>query len=501
METGMIAAAENIGDSADQGNAREVVVVDMDRTLLVSDMTLENALGVVGHKPWKIPAMIGWAMKGRAVLKARLAETAMPSLAHVPVNPEVVAYVEARRSAGAKTVLASASSAPIVTGIARQTGLFDEAYGATEANNFKGEAKADFLDATYGKGGYTYVGDSPSDLKVWSRAGHAVTVGASPSLRRQAEAVAPGAEHLDVASRGMSTWLRGVIKAIRPHQWSKNALIFVPLLAAQALTGGTILAAILAFIVFSLTASSVYILNDMLDLDSDRSHPRKRLRPFASGIVPIKDGLKIAPLLLFAAVLLAVLFLPPSFLIVLPVYFVATTSYSLWLKRKVMVDVFLLAGLYTVRIIAGGEATGVPMSPWLIAFAIFFFLCLAIVKRMAEIVDIARNDKARQSKRDYGLVDLPMVQSLGAAAGFGSILILVAYFTSPDATSLYRSPEYLWGIGPLMLFWVSRILVLANRGHVDDDPIVFAAKDRTSLAVGAIVVLIIMAAEYLPWLF
>jgi 4-hydroxybenzoate polyprenyltransferase/phosphoglycolate phosphatase-like HAD superfamily hydrolase len=478
---------------------REVLVVDMDRTLLATDMTMEAVLAFLGKHPLKLFTLIGWALQGRSVLKARLAEAVMPGVALAPVNPEVLALVEERRAAGAHTVLASASNERVVAAVAERFGVFDTVMGATEANNFKGSAKADALDAAYGAGGYTYVGDSPSDLKVWSRAGGVVTAGAPKGLRGRAEALGKPVRHLALASREPGAQARAFIKAMRPHQWSKNILIFVPLLAAQAFSVPVLLNALIAFVVFSMTASSVYVLNDLLDLDADRAHPRKRKRPFASGLVAIKDGLWLAPLLLLGAIALAIAFLPVPFLAVLGLYYIATLTYSFWLKQKIMVDVFLLAGLYTARIVAGGAATLIPMSPWLIGFSIFFFLALAIVKRLAELIDMVRANKPRSSKRDYSAQDLGMVQSLGAAAGFAAILVLNFYFTSPEATRFYAAPEYLWAVSPLLLFWMSRMLVLANRGEVDDDPIVFAAKDRTSRLVGVCVVAIVLCAEFLPW--
>ena len=476
---------------------REIVVVDMDRTLLAVDMTLESVLGLAGRQPLKIFSMIGWAMSGRATLKARLAEDVMPDVALAPANPEVVAYLEAKKADGAFLVLASASNQKVVQAVADRFGFFDAVHGATAENNFKGSAKAEFLNATYGKRGYTYLGDSPSDLKVWSQAAKAVTVGTPKSIREQAAKAAPEHEHLDVASRDTGTYVRKLIKTLRPHQWSKNVLIFVPLIAAQLFTTGNIIAAGLAFLAFSLTASSVYVLNDMVDLDADRAHPRKQKRPFASGIVPVKDGFLLGPLLLLASFAIAVAFLPPLFVLVLAGYYALTTSYSFFLKKKIMVDVFTLAALYTVRIIAGGAATDIPMSPWLIGFSIFFFLALAIAKRLGELVAVIQKDKGRASKRDYSAVDLGMVQSLGAAAGYASILILILYFSSPEATELYTHPEVPWGVSPLLLFWVSRMFVIANRGEMDDDPIVFAAKDRTSMAVGALCVAVVLVAKFL----
>ncbi len=477
--------------------ARETVIVDMDRTLLAVDMTLESVLGLAGRKPWKIPAMIGWALAGRAVLKAKLADEAIPDVELAPANPEVIDYLEKKKAEGARIVLASASNEKIVQAVADRFGLFDAAHGSNRDDNFKGSAKADFLDRTYGKGAYTYLGDSPSDMKVWARGGKAVTVGATGKVQKEAAKLSPEHEHIAVASRDRGTYVRKLIKTLRPHQWSKNVLIFVPLLAAQEINPGTLIAATLAFIAFSLTASSVYVLNDMVDLDADRAHPRKKKRPFASGIVPVKDGFVLGPLLLLSAFGVAIFFLPLLFVAVLAGYYALTTGYSFFLKRKIMVDTFTLAGLYTIRIIAGGAATLIPMSPWLIGFSIFFFLALAIAKRLGELVAVIQKDKGKASKRDYSSVDLGMVQSLGAAAGYASVLVLIFYFNSPEASSLYERPEVLWGVTPLLLFWVSRLLVIANRGEMDDDPIVFAAKDKTSMAVGVLCAAIVLVAEFL----
>lgn len=475
----------------------ETIVVDLDRTLISTDMTLECLLAFIGRHPLEIPKLIGWGLSGRSRLKDEVGKRSAPNPATVPLNPEVIDYLRAKKAEGAHLVLASASNEGVVNAIAQEVGLFDEVIGSTAQSNLKGTAKAAELDRRYGSGNYTYVGDSPADLKVWARAGKAVTVGTSRGLRKKVEDVAPAAEHIDVAARQPGTFFANLLREMRPHQWSKNILIFVPLLAAHAFSLQTFVAALLAFLIFSLTASSVYLINDMVDLDADRAHPRKRLRPFASGRLALKDGLIAAPLLLVCAIGLGALLLPPLFMLVLAGYFLATLSYSLWLKQKVMVDVFLLAGLYTFRILAGGAATGIPMSPWLLGFSLFFFLALAIVKRVAELVDIIESKDTRESKRDYTAIDLGTVQSLGAAAGYASILVLTFYFTSPEATELYDAPVVLWAVGPLMLFWISRMLVLASRGHMDDDPIVFAAKDRTSLIVGACVAATILLAVFL----
>jgi len=272
-------------------SSREIVVADMDRTLMACDLTVESMLALISKSPFKLPVLLGWLLSGRSTVKEKLANQAMPDIDLAPENPEIVSYLKAKKAEGALIVLASASNEKLVQAVADRFGIFDEVFGSTPGDNFKGAAKAAGLDEKYGKGGYTYIGDSPSDLKVWSNAGKAVTAGVSVSLQRKAAAIAPEAEHLKLASRSKAGLFKGILKAIRPHQWSKNILLFVPLLAAHSITYEAVAAALIGFVAFSLTASSVYLVNDMLDLDADRAHPRKRFRPFASGIVPVKVGL------------------------------------------------------------------------------------------------------------------------------------------------------------------------------------------------------------------
>lgn len=478
----------------DTASAAEIIVTDLDQTLVKTDLTIESILKFVSRNPINIFVLIGWMIKGRSVMKAKLAEVAMPNIDMVPLNQEVVDYLQTKKASGATLVLASASNLSVVEKVAQRLGIFDHVFGSQPGNNLKGSDKADALIERFGEGAFVYLGDSPADLSIWKSAQRAVTVGAGKALRRKAEHAAQECEHIQLESRTAKTWWRGVTKQLRPHQWSKNVLIFVPAFAAQEFAITTLIACVLALISFSLTASSVYVINDLLDLEADRAHPRKRLRPFASGALPIKDGFVLAPMLLGAALLIGSLFLPFIFVATLAGYFVLTLSYSLILKQKIMVDVFVLAALYTIRIVAGGTATEIPMSPWLLGFSLFFFLALALIKRIAELVDIIQNDRGRASKRDYTEIDLGTIQSLAAAAGYAAIVVLTFYFTSPEATSLYGSPELLWGVSPLLLFWISRMLALASRGHMDDDPIVFSAKDRTSLAVGFLVFCIALAA-------
>lgn len=298
---------------------------------------------------------------------------------------------------------------------------------------------------------------------------------APSGLRREAERVSLVTEHLDTVHGAAQAYL----KALRPHQWLKNVLVFLPMLAAHQLDGPTVLASLLAFAAFSCIASSVYVLNDLLDLAADRAHPRKRSRPFASGRIPLAHGTWMAlGLILLGGGLSALL--GPGFLLIMLGYLALTTAYSLTLKRRVVIDICVLAGLYTARIVAGGAATGIELSVWLLAFSIFFFLSLAAVKRQAELIDSAARGKLTASGRGYHVDDLPIIAMVAIAAGFVSVLVLMLYVNSPAVVDLYDRPEALWGVSAILLYWITRIAMIAHRGFMDDDPVVFSARDRNS---------------------
>jgi 4-hydroxybenzoate polyprenyltransferase len=283
-----------------------------------------------------------------------------------------------------------------------------------------------------------------------------------------------------------SPTLRDVIEAMRLYQWVKNLLIFAVLIANHTFTdlGGWTRTG-LAFLAFGLCASSVYLLNDLLDLQLDRLHARKRERPFASGRLPLTLGLGLAALLLVIAAIIAT-FLPPLFVVVLATYFVTTSAYSLWLKRKVLVDVFVLASLYTLRVIAGAAAATIVPSFWLLAFSMFLFLSLAMVKRYAELIDSRDDSGAAAPGRGYNFADLEVLASLGASSAFTAVLVLALYINSDSVMPTYRLPEAIWLLCPLLLYWLSRLWILARRHRLDDDPIVFAAGDWVSQTVIAL---------------
>lgn len=456
---------------------KTTLVVDLDGTLLKSDMLYESFWSAFGRNlrsPFLSVAALG---RGKAALKTYLRSEADIDATSLPYDEAVIEYIRAHRAQGGRTALVTASNQVFANEIAEHLQIFDEVHGSDAAHNLKGPNKATFLVERFGEDGFCYMGDAAADLPVWEVSNKVVTVNAAASVRQQAERLGKPFEHLATTAKS----LRPYIKALRPHQWLKNILIFLPMLAGHQLDAATVVSSVLAFIVFSLVASSVYVLNDLLDLNADRAHPRKRLRPFASGVVPIAHGNVLALSLLAVGVVIAAL-LGGTFLLTLAAYYVLTTAYSLSLKRKIIIDICVLAGLYTVRIIAGGVATGIELSVWLLAFSIFFFLSLAAVKRQAELVDMAERGVLTAKGRGYHVEDLPIISMVGLTAGYISVLVMALYVNSPAVQELYAFPNALWGICCVLLYWLTRMVLITHRGSMHDDPVVFIAKDRVSQA-------------------
>lgn len=452
----------------------QVLVVDLDGALLRSDVLFETFWSAFG-RDWRSPiASLSALLEGRAALKRHLAQASDIDETTLPYDPEVIAYVSGWRERGGRTALVTASDHGIAVRVAAHLDLFDEVHGS-DGLNLKGKAKAAFLAERFGSGGFAYMGDAAADVSVWEQSGKAITVNASRALRSRAESLGRPFEHLNTAAQPLGPYLM----ALRPHQWLKNILVFLPMLAAHQLDGRTFLNSFAAFVAFNLVASSVYVLNDLVDLGADRAHPRKRLRPFASGSIPIAHGGWMALGLVLVGALISAL---PSwqFLLVMLGYYVLTTAYSLHLKRHILIDICVLAGLYTVRIVAGGVVTGVPLSVWLLAFSLFFFFSLAAVKRQAELVDMAERGQLDASGRGYHVDDLPIMSMIALGSGYVSVLVMALYVNSPAVLQLYRQPAALWGICCVLLYWLTRMVMVTHRRAMHDDPIVYAVKDRIS---------------------
>lgn len=468
------------------------LVVDLDGTLLRSDLLLETGLAFVRHRPLKALRLFKWLVKGKAALKANLARAVDIDVTVLPYDPAVLDLVNSARNSGRKVVLATASHISLAERIAEHLGIFDQVLASDEKVNLSSHRKRDLLVENFGVKGFDYVGNSSDDLSVWEVARDAYVVNPERGVERRAQAIGnvKGVMLSNVA--GVKDWR----KALRLHQWMKNILIFVPLLAAHQLGNYLLIwQGVLAFLFFGLCASSVYLLNDLLDLADDRHHGTKRFRPFASGRLSISSGIMVFPVLLIGAFAGAALFLPWAFVATLVAYYILTFAYSLWLKRQMAVDVIALAALYTLRIIAGAAAFGLELTFWILAFSMFMFLSLALVKRYAELGEARRKGLTQKTRgRGYYPGDLEMISSLGASSGYLAVMVLALYIHDQATTSLYAHSQIIWLACPLLLFWVTRVWMLTHRGQMHDDPVVFAIRDRVSLMVGALFCLVFWAA-------
>jgi 4-hydroxybenzoate polyprenyltransferase len=451
-----------------------VLVVDLDGTLSRTDTLHEAVLGLLTRDPRVILPLLGALMRGRAAFKAFVADRHVVPGSSLPLNADVLDLLRSARADGRRTALVSAADARQVQALAETVALFDDVEGSTTERNLKGSEKARHLVDRYGEGGFDYAGDAWADLPVWAHARRTITVDAPARLRRAVDRTQPDALHLGQGKHQVAA----VLRAMRPHQWSKNLLVFLPLLAAH--DASALGPALLAFCSFCCAAAAVYVINDLLDLEADRSHPRKRSRPFAAGELTAAQGGVMALALLVGATGLGLLTGNPAFLAVLAAYVVSTFAYSLWLKRKLLVDVLALAGLYTIRIVAGGAAAALALSPWLLGFSMFLFLGLATVKRQAELMDQAATGR-ESSGRAYTVDDLPVLRGLALASAIASVLVMALYVSSEDVQPLYSRPDLLWALCPVLLYWLLRMIMMAHRGQMTDDPIVFAARDRVSL--------------------
>jgi 4-hydroxybenzoate polyprenyltransferase len=465
------------------------LVVDLDGSLVRTDMLYESFFASVkggfAHHWSALDAL----RRGKASLKAYLAGSGMTDYGLLPYNSGVLDLVRDAKSKGRRVYLATASDRRHAEGIAAHFGMFDGVFSSDGVVNLSGNAKARLLIDTFGDRGFDYVGNNKVDVAIWSHARTAYIVSNSAGLIRKVETIGVPVERVETPTAGLRVWL----KALRVHQYAKNALIFVPLLTSHAYSLHSALSALLAFVAFSLCASSVYLLNDLIDLDADRQHPTKQRRPFACGAIPIAHGVIAIPVLLAVAYVCALL-TSLLFTSVLTGYFALTVAYSFTLKRRLMVDIVVLAALYTTRVIAGAAAILVVPSEWLLAFSMFVFTCLALVKRYVELALRIDRELPDPSNRNYRLIDLPMVGALAAASGFNAVTILALYISSPAVGGLYRHPELLWLLCPILMYWLSRMVILAHRRVVDDDPIVFALSDRNSRVCGAFMIAIVLLA-------
>lgn len=469
-----------------------VLCVDLDGTFSQTDTLVELLLMLVKQSPLSLFLIPFWLLKGKAHFKAEVARRVHFDPAKLAYNAELVAWLRTESEGGRRIVLASGADERIVSAIAAHHGFFEAVLASDGRRNLTGRAKAAELRERFGR--FAYIGNAKVDIPVWEAAEAALLSTRSPELER----VLSRRLNFERVFRPVVAPSRAKLwfKALRVHQWVKNALMFVPIVLAHQLLNleklGTVA---IGFIAFNLCASSVYLLNDLLDLGSDRAHPTKSLRPFAAATLPLEHGIAAIPLLLVASFGLAI-YASPAFAAVLALYYLVTVAYSFDLKRRALIDVFTLASLYTLRIIAGAVAADVELSPWLLGFSIFLFLSLGIVKRVAELESGRARGIRLLAGRGYQIDDFAMLQMLGVASGYASVVVLALYVSAPDSKLLYRHHQLLWLFAPLVLFWISRVWLVTHRGEMHDDPIVYALKDPASRIVAVLAAAIFALAAF-----
>lgn len=459
------------------------LAVDLDGTLIRSDLLVESLCVLLKTKPLIALLVPFWLLRGKAWVKAQIARHTRLSPRRLPLNPDFKAYLDSQKDR--RIILATASNEKFAADVTRHFG-FDDYVASTDCVNMAGETKRQRLVDQFGERGYDYAGDCVRDLPVWQSAREAILVNAGGRIQRKLSRSLRFSSVFDTSNPTILNHL----KAMRVHQWLKNILIFVPLLVSHKFADSiAVMNTVLAFFAFSLCASSVYILNDLFDLPDDRLHPNKRNRPIASGALPIKTALFMIPLLLFTAGVIAMA-LPWQLGVVLTLYYLLTLVYSLYLKSIAMLDVQILASFYTLRIIAGAAVIEVTPSFWLLAFSMAIFMSLALAKRYTGLLVRKNAGQKPASRRGYSLSDMPLLQASGIGAGYISVVILALYINSADVSVLYAHPMALWLLCPAVLYWIGRMWMYVHRGFMHDDPLVFAVTDRVSLAIGALMVAI-----------
>jgi 4-hydroxybenzoate polyprenyltransferase/phosphoserine phosphatase len=465
--------------------------VDMDGTLLRINSLHEAAFAAVladWRTVFRIPI---WLAAGRARLKQELTRRWRFAAAQLPYSNGLLQLLQQSHARGRRIVLATAADQHAADAVAQHLGVFDDVIASDGTDNLRGERKADELCRRFGERGFVYAGNDRTDHAVWQHAAGAIVVNASGSVAQ----AAGKRYHLVAVIDDRTSRVRAAVRALRPYQWVKNLFALVPLLAAGDFRNVDAWRHSLAIMAaFCATASAIYLLNDLSDLAADRAHPRKRLRPFASGALPLASGLAMVPILLLIGAWLGV---ASGAWLALALYAALSLAYTIQLKEQPLIDVFILAALYTIRLFAGGEASGHPVSMWLLGFSSFLFLSLALVKRVSELYRLQTAALQKTERRGYSVQDLAMLQMFGSAATFASVVVLSLYVQSDTALLAYKRPWMLWGVIPLLLFWQCRLWLSTSRGYMNDDPIVYAARDWVSWLVFAGIVGVAIAA-WLP---
>ena len=468
------------------------LVVDLDGTLTPTDTLVESLIKLVKQSPLNLLRLPWWLMKGRASFKNAVASHVGISAENLPYREDLLTYLRGEKEKGRRIILATAAHKSIAEAVSKHLGLFDEVLATDAGHNLKGMEKLEAIQERVGRE-FVYAGDCHSDIPIWKAAQAAVLVGVSPGLAEAIRRDVKIEQEFPKERIGLATWVR----ALRIHQWLKNLLLFVPLLTAFSfMEMEKLTTMVVAFLAFSLAASATYMVNDLWDLENDRAHPRKRLRPFASAKIPILHGLAVAGSSLGLALLLAFA-VSQSFFLMLLLYLVLTSAYSWVLKEYVLVDVLMLSLLYTLRILAGAVAIGIATSSWLLAFSVFMFLSLALVKRCSELVSLDQVGKEATRGRDYRVSDLVVLWPLGVGAALSAVVVFGLFISAPETQVRYATPHLLWLVAIGLIYWLARLWIKTSRGEMHDDPVIYAIKDKGSRTTVLAMVVTMLAAHFL----
>ena len=469
------------------------IYVDLDGTLIFTDTLYESLVGMLKIRPLLFFLLPFWLLRGKAHLKFKIAGYFTPSPEALPYNTRLVDFLKKERAKGRPIILATASSMAIAQNIARYLGLFDQVLASCKHTNLKGEKKLSSIQAHCQNSSFAYVGDADADLLIWQKAEEVIVAGNNAKIKRKIkQANITIAKDLCYSKQNIFSAL---LKSIRPHQWSKNLLVFVSIILAHQVNQlDLLISVIIAFMSFCFCAAGIYLMNDLVDLEVDRHHKHKCSRPLAKGTLPVIYALLCVPFFLLTSGLLAML-LPQDFRITIFVYFLLTIIYLFKLKQVVLLDVILLSLLYAIRVIAGSNAIGISTTPWLLGFSIFIFLSLALAKRYSELLEnksIKVVEKIRG--RGYMIDDIEQLAIFGSTSGYMSVLVLALYLNSSEVAQLYNRIELLWFICVLLIYWISRIWLIARRGQLHEDPIIFIIRDKVSYIIGFLTVFILILA-------
>lgn len=470
--------------------------VDLDGTLIKSDLLFECLVPIIKNYFYALFLAPFWLLKGKAYLKDKFSDLVSINPEILPYNNNVLEYIRKEKENGSKIILATASNIKLAKSISDYLGIFDDVIASSKEENLKGKNKLNkiklYIENNNTNKEFSYIGDSEADVKIFNETNIPIVVGNKNVFNK----IKSKNDKTTFVDGENDFSLKKFFKMIRTYQWVKNFLIFLPLiLAHKFLDVNLLLKALVAFFSFSFLASSVYIINDIMDVESDRIHPSKKNRPIASGAVKISSALKVAFILMPLSFIISI-FLGKEFLFVLLTYFITTSCYSFYLKKIMLVDILILSLLYTVRMFAGGVALNIYLSPWLFMFSMFFFFSLACAKRYSELYAVRNNLQDEIKGRGYQAQDLEQIQIFGSSSGYIAILIFALYIQSDISMKLYKTPSSFWALCPIMLYWISRVWLLSHRGQMTQDPIIFALKDKVSYVVLILSIIIFGVAKY-----